>query len=113
MHFLFPSSTETLGLVLLEAMAAGCPVVGANKGGIPDIINDGQNGCLYDPDGANGGATSLINATKKLLGNEIERQSMRNAARIEAEKWGWSSATTQLRDFYRAILEKQSNKIAA
>ncbi|ABX09724.1 glycosyltransferase family 4 protein [Prochlorococcus marinus] len=111
--FLFPSSTETLGLVLLEAMAAGCPVVGANKGGIPDIINDGQNGCLYDPDGANGGATSLINATKKLLGNEIERQSMRNAARIEAEKWGWSSATTQLRDFYRAILEKQSNKIAA
>jgi len=48
--FLFPSSTETLGLVLLEAMAAGCPVVGANKGGIPDIISDGINGCLYDPD---------------------------------------------------------------
>ena len=38
--FLFPSSTETLGLVLLEAMAAGCPVIGANKGGIPDIISD-------------------------------------------------------------------------
>ena len=35
--FLFPSSTETLGLVLLEAMAAGCPVIGANKGGIPDL----------------------------------------------------------------------------
>jgi len=47
--FLFPSSTETLGLVLLEAMAAGCPVVGANRGGIPDIVTDGVNGCLYDP----------------------------------------------------------------
>ena len=41
--FLFPSSTETLGLVLLEAMAAGCPVIGANRGGIPDIITDGVN----------------------------------------------------------------------
>ncbi|MFM9046440.1 MAG: glycosyltransferase family 4 protein [Cyanobium sp.] len=48
--FLFPSSTETLGLVLLEAMAAGCPVVGANRGGIPDIVSHGENGCLYDPD---------------------------------------------------------------
>ena len=48
--FLFPSSTETLGLVLLEAMAAGCPVVGANRGGIPDIVSDGVNGCLYEPD---------------------------------------------------------------
>ena len=60
--FLFPSSTETLGLVLLEAMAAGCPVVGANRGGIPDIISDGINGCLYEPDGCDGGASSLIEA---------------------------------------------------
>jgi hypothetical protein len=44
--FVFPSSTETLGLVLLEAMAAGCPVVGARRGGIPDIVSDGINGCL-------------------------------------------------------------------
>ena len=111
--FLFPSSTETLGLVLLEAMAAGCPVVGANKGGIPDIINDGVNGCLYEPEGEDDGAKSLINATKKLLGNAIDRQAMRNAARLEAEKWGWSSATEQLREFYRKILSKKSSEIAA
>ena len=111
--FLFPSSTETLGLVLLEAMAAGCPVVGANRGGIPDIINDGVNGCLYEPDGDNDGATSLINATKKILGNEIDRQVMRNAARLEAEKWGWNSATEQLKSFYKEILNKNSSKVAA
>ncbi len=74
--FLFPSSTETLGLVLLEAMAAGCPVVCANKGGIQDIISDGENGFLYNPDGENDGATSLIEATKKLLGNAVERTAM-------------------------------------
>ena len=60
--FLFPSSTETLGLVLLEAMAAGCPVVGANRGGIPDIITEGVNGCLYEPDGADGGAAAARGA---------------------------------------------------
>ena len=103
--FLFPSSTETLGLVLLEAMAAGCPVVGANRGGIPDIISDGVNGCLYEPDGADGGATSLIEATRKLLGNDIERQGLRHAARSEAERWGWAGATEQLRGYYRQVLE--------
>ncbi len=111
--FLFPSSTETLGLVLLEAMAAGCPVVGANKGGIPDIITDGTNGCLYDPDGKNNGTESLVAATKKLLGNQNERQTMRESARLEAERWGWPSATDQLRGFYKKILNKESNQIAA
>jgi len=104
--FLFPSSTETLGLVLLEAMAAGCPVVGANRGGIPDIITDGTNGCLYEPDGADGGARSLIEATQRLLGNAAERQALRTAARQEAERWGWAGATEQLRGYYRQVLSQ-------
>ena len=111
--FLFPSSTETLGLVLLEAMAAGCPVVGANRGGIPDIITDGENGCLYNPDGLNDGAESLIKATQKLLGNDVERQTMRNSAREEAERWGWKGATEQLRKYYKDVLNEEIIKIAA
>ena len=111
--FLFPSSTETLGLVLLEAMAAGCPVIGANRGGIPDIIADGTNGCLFDPDGINEGSESLIKATQKILTNDLEHQSMRKAAREEAERWGWAGATDQLRKYYHQILEQQSIKIAA
>jgi glycosyltransferase involved in cell wall biosynthesis len=110
--FLFPSSTETLGLVLLEAMAAGCPVVGANKGGIPDIISDGENGCLYNPDGENDGALSLIEATQKLLGNEVERTGMRKAARSEAERWGWAGATKQLRSYYEEVLGNNQNVAA-
>ncbi len=111
--FLFPSSTETLGLVLLEAMAAGCPVIGANRGGIPDIITDGVNGCMFDPDGKNKGSESLIQATQRLLSNDLEHQSMRKAAREEAEKWGWASATEQLRSYYRQIITQESIKIAA
>jgi glycosyltransferase involved in cell wall biosynthesis len=97
--FLFPSSTETLGLVLLEAMAAGCPVVGANRGGIPDIVTDGVNGCLYDPDDP----TSLTAATERLLASPQRLEQLSQAARQEAERWGWASATEQLRSFYSQV----------
>src|SRR5208283_162757 len=46
---ILPSQTETLGLVLIEAMAAGCVAVGARSGGIPDIVENGVNGFLFDP----------------------------------------------------------------
>jgi len=104
--FLFPSSTETLGLVLLEAMAAGCPVIGANKGGIPDIINDGVNGCLYDPEGEDEGKSSLIEATEKILNNNKKKENMRIAAREEAEKWNWNQATLQLKKYYEETLDQ-------
>ena len=105
--FLFPSSTETLGLVLLEAMAAGCPVIGANKGGIPDIINDGVNGCLYNPDEKDSGEESLISATTKILEDRNKKEKMRLAAREEAEKWDWNQATLQLREFYKKTLNNK------
>ena len=105
--FLFPSSTETLGLVLLEAMAAGCPVVAANRGGIPDIVSDGVNGCLYEPDGPEGGAGSLTAATRRLLEDRTRLQQLRGAARQEAERWGWGGATEQLRGYYRQVLNPQ------
>ena len=106
--FLFPSSTETLGLVLLEAMAAGCPVIGANKGGIPDIINNGINGCLYNPDEKDNGERSLIEATKKILADKGKKEAMRKEARKEAEQWDWNQATLQLQKYYAETLENIS-----
>ena len=107
--FVFPSSTETLGLVLLEAMAAGCPVVGANRGGIPDIVTDGVNGRLYEPDQP----ASLIAAVQRLLGDQASRSQLRQSARLEAERWGWAGATAQLRGYYRQVLEQRPMALAA
>jgi glycosyltransferase involved in cell wall biosynthesis len=107
--FLFPSSTETLGLVLLEAMAAGCPVVGADRGGIPDIVSDGVNGCLYDPDAED----SLTTAVLRLLGSEDTRRLLRQEARREAERWNWAGATDQLRGYYRQVLGQRPLTLAA
>ena len=107
--FVFPSSTETLGLVLLEAMAAGCPVVGANRGGIPDIVTDGVNGRLYEPNQP----ASLITAVQRLLGDQASRSQLRLSARLEAERWGWAGATAQLRGYYRQVLERRPLVMAA
>ena len=105
--FLFPSSTETLGLVLLEAMAAGCPVVAARRGGIPDIVTDGLNGCLYEPDGMDDGASSFTAASQRLLGNLEQRNQLRLEARKEAERWGWAGATAQLRQYYQQVVRHE------
>lgn len=98
--FVFPSRTETLGLVLLEAMAAGCPVVAARSGGIPDIVTDGVNGYLFEPDDPYG----AITATKSLLEAKEIREELRTNARTEAEQWGWAAATRQLQSYYRGVL---------
>lgn len=101
--FIFPSRTETLGLVLLEAMAAGCPVVAARSGGIPDIVEDGVNGFLFDPTDDEG----AIAATKYLLSRKEERETLRRNARQEAERWSWSTATRQLQQYYQLVATKQ------
>ncbi|MBD1854842.1 glycosyltransferase family 1 protein [Leptolyngbya boryana CZ1] len=102
--FVFPSRTETLGLVLLEAMAAGCPVVAARSGGIPDIVEDGVNGYLFDPTDENG----AIVATRSLLAQTETREMIRQNARHEAERWSWSSATKQLQNYYEGVLAKHA-----
>jgi glycosyltransferase involved in cell wall biosynthesis len=89
-------------------MAAGCPVVGANRGGIPDIVSDGVNGCLYDPDHPE----SFVTAVDRLLGDTATRRSLRLAARSEAERWGWSGATAQLRGYYRKVLGLRDLQLA-
>jgi len=107
--FIFPSRTETLGLVLLEAMAAGCPVVAARSGGIPDIVEDGENGYLFDPADEEG----AIAATQRLLQRQDEREILRQNARQEAERWSWAAATQQLRNYYQSILAQQNLPSAA
>ena len=54
----------------------------------------------------------MIEATGKLLGNDLERQALRNAARSEAERWGWAGATEQLRGYYRQVLSADLSSAA-
>lgn len=73
--FILPSTTEALGLVLLEAGHAGLPVVASNVGGIPEIIENGKTGILVQPRDSN----SIAEATKKLLDSSAMRTSLGTA----------------------------------
>ena len=98
--FIFPSRTETLGLVLLEAMAAGCPVIAARSGGIPDIVTDGVNGYLFDPQDPQ----AAMLATEKLFAEPENYLKLRHNARSEAESWSWAAATKKLQEYYRQVV---------
>lgn len=79
--------TEGLGVVLLEAIAAGCPVVASNVGGIPDIIIDGKTGILVEQKNAG----ELSAAIVRLLGSSGLREKLSAAAMSRVAKsysWG-------------------------
>ncbi len=64
--FAMPSTGEGFGLVFLEAMAFAKPLIGAAAGGIPDVVEDGENGFLVSP----GDAEQLANALQRLVTNK-------------------------------------------
>ena len=103
--FFLPSRTETLGLVLLEAMAAGCPVVAPLAGGTSDVVQDGATGFLYDPASPEG----AVNAVRRLLLDADLRAEMGRKARADAENWSWGAATFQLDQYYRKLLAREAH----
>lgn len=91
--FCMPSDSETLGFVVLESMASGVPVVGANAGGIPSIIDNEKTSFLVEPGDTDGFVKRLTQ-----LQNTAFREKMGQTAREEAERWGWEAATSVLRN---------------
>ena len=99
--FVMPSETETLGLVVLEAMASGVPVLGARAGGIPEMIDHGVNGYLFDSE------DQAAAFAGRLAADRAERQTMGLAARTAALDRSWEAATRRLLEHYRTAAAMQ------
>ena len=96
----FPSTTETLGLAMLEALSSGLPVVAARAGAAHEVVEEGVNGLLYEPEDRD----SLVRTVRRVLEDGQLRARLGEGARATAETRDWEAATRALRGYYEMAL---------
>jgi len=101
--FCLPSVTraEAFGIVNLEAMASGLPIVASRLGGIPDLVQEGENGILFEPEAVD----ELARALLYLVDNPTERERMGRAGEIMAEDYSWAKIAQRTEKVYQELLE--------
>jgi glycosyltransferase involved in cell wall biosynthesis len=90
--FVFPSAMETFGLVLIEAMAAGLPVVTSRVGGVDDMVRSGVNGYVFNT----GDVRGMIDGVRAILVDPSKRMVMGRNARLFAETQSWPAMMDEL-----------------
>ena len=105
MDNLFNSSvTETFGIVTLEAMSCGVPVVGANSPGTASLVVNGLNGRLIAEDDIDSFADAIAN----YVAWPVERTAAGSAAYSSAAKCSWDGANRSLAANYTRIIERHA-----
>ena len=95
--FVFPSTTDTFGNVVLESQASGVPVIVTDKGGPKENIIHGETGIVVKGDDE----TALVQGLLELLGDKTRLEAMRKAARLYTESRCFSCAFEESWEFYR------------
>lgn len=98
--FVFPSTTETLGMAMIEALASGLPVIAARTDSTGEVVEDGVNGLMYESNSAD----SLAGVVRRILGDEKLGVRLGRGARAAAETRDWGRATRALRGYYKMAL---------
>jgi N-acetyl-alpha-D-glucosaminyl L-malate synthase BshA len=99
--FLLPSSHESFGLVALEAMSSGVPVIATRVGGMPEVIEDGVSGFLRDP----GDVAAMTEVALELARNPGLRRQVSHAARARAAgHFAQGRAVEFYESYYRRLL---------
>jgi L-malate glycosyltransferase len=98
--FLLPSEQEAFGLVALEAMACGVPVVATRTGGIPEVVEHGRSGYLAEV----GAVEEMAEAGIALLADPDRWTAASREARTAAERFSAERIVTLYEDWYKEIL---------
>ncbi|MER6629066.1 glycogen synthase [Streptomyces sp. NPDC000987] len=103
--FVCPSVYEPLGIVNLEAMACGTPVVASRVGGIPEVVEDGRTGVLVSP--GDDFEADLARALDSVLGDPEAARRMGEAGRERAvDEFGWDTVARRTVGLYEKILKR-------
>lgn len=94
---------ESFGIVLLEAMAAGLPIVASNIAGYRSLLTDGQEGLLTPP----GQPDVLAGALRQLIDSPQQRQEMGQRGRLKAAEYSWDHIVDKILDVYRDTIERK------
>lgn len=108
--FIFASKTETQGLVLVEAMAAGTPVVALGALGVVEVVRDGKNGVLLDPEI---GPEGYVAAVLELLHDEERRERLAQGARETAEELSAQRSVRRILEIYQDLIANRRPTEAA
>ena len=100
--FLLPSKTESFGLVALEAMACGVPVISSNAGGLPEVNKDGFSGYLSEV----GDVDGMANNALKILKNQTDLDHFKKNALITAQQFDIKKILPLYEDLYQRAIAK-------
>ena len=100
--FLLPSKTESFGLVALEAMACGVPVISSNAGGLPEVNKDGFSGYLSEV----GDVDGMANNALKILKNQTDLDQFKKNALITAQQFDIKKILPLYEDLYQRAIAK-------
>jgi L-malate glycosyltransferase len=100
--FLITSKTEGLGTIVLEAFAAGIPVVATRAGGIPELISDQETGLLRDV----GDVEGLTKAVHQILSDHAVRDNLVNNAKVKVQSFSFLATAQKTLNIYQEIVKR-------
>jgi glycosyltransferase involved in cell wall biosynthesis len=99
--FILPSRSEGLCLALIEAMAAGLPCVAARVGGVPEVINHGENGLLFEREGVE----ELTGHLVRLIEDQLLRVKIASQTLKRASEFSMKSYVDKVFEAYETLLD--------
>lgn len=101
--FVFSSSSETFGIVLVQAMASGKPIVSVNSTSIPEVVDDSVNGTLVEPD-----AKKFAKAVIDLLSDKnLLKKYSKNGRKKAVEKYDWETISQQYEQVFKDLVYRK------
>ena len=104
--FVLPSFYESLGIGVMEAMAAGLPVVASAVGGVPELVSPGVTGSLVPP----GNALALAEELERLLSDPAERSALGAAGREKAQALRMEATVDSYIHLYTRLLDGRGRR---